>query len=35
MGNTIYDPKYGQDFFPHSEDIPRILKEDRDNLGKQ
>ena len=33
MGNTIYDPQYEQEFFPQSQDIPRLLEEDRDNLG--
>ena len=33
-GNTIYDPQYEKEFFPQSEHIPRILKEDRDNLEK-
>ena len=34
MGNTMYDPKYEEELLPQSEDIPRILEEDRDNLGK-
>ena len=33
-GNTTYDPQYEKEFFPQSEHIPRILKEDRDNLEK-
>ena len=33
-GNTIYDPQYKKEFFPQSEDIPRMLKEDIDNLEK-
>ena len=33
-GNTIYDPQYEKEFFPQSEHIPRILKEDRHNLEK-
>ena len=32
-GNTIYDPQYEQEFFPQSEDISKILEEDRDHLG--
>ena len=35
MGNTRYDPQYEQEFFSKSEDIPRILEEDRDNLGNE
>ena len=31
---THYDPKYEQEFFQQSDDIPRIL-EDRDILRKQ
>ena len=34
MGNTIYGLQYEKEFFPQSEDIPRILEEDIDNLGK-
>ena len=34
MGNTIYDPQYEKKFFPQSEDIPRMLKEDRDIFRK-
>ena len=34
MGNTTYDPQYEKEFFPQSEDIPRILNEDRDHLEK-
>ena len=34
MGNTIYASQYDKEFFPQSEDIPKILKEDRDNLEK-
>ena len=34
MVNTTFDPQYEKEFFPQSEDISRILKEDRDNLGK-
>ena len=34
MGNTIYSPQKEKEFFPQSEDIPRVLKEDRDNLEK-
>ena len=30
----MYDPQYEQEFFPQSEDIPRISEEDRDILGK-
>ena len=34
-GNTIYDSQYEKEFFPQSEHIPRMLKEDGDNLEKQ
>ena len=34
MGNTMYKPQYEHKFFPQSKGIPRILEEDRDNLGK-
>ena len=34
MGNTIFAPQYEKEFLAQSEDIPRILKEDRDNLEK-
>ena len=34
MGYPISDPQYEKGFFPQSEDIPRILEEDRDKLGK-
>ena len=34
MGNIIHDPQYKKEFFPQSQGVPRILKEDRDNLGK-
>ena len=32
--NTWYDPQYEQEFFPQSDDIPRILEGEGDNLRK-
>ena len=34
MDNTLYGPQYEQEFFSQSKDIPRVLEEDGDNLGK-